>query len=772
MSADYLKNLPSVPQAFFYTLEKLQQIRPEWAASADSVLQAGIRGAQSLPRPLEKILPERLKKNVRNTLFNRTDQIQLISNFVSMGIVLFTCWKLIGEIQKKYDIALLPSFDQLNKGEGRAFLLLGANGVGFYAYTATAYALINFFNRRYHPEASSSRRLLQSLQDSIPQRKKDLERSIQVYQMRCARAYQVRTPSDNPANAVPTDEINAAEQEVHIAQMEMQNAQRYLRRTEDEIENFNKVFEIKWEASSGQKFAQYLSLTRIVLNVALLYFSSNRVSAIIDIAGQSYNLFKVAQLKWLSFSRTFQCEPAPLDLIRLSEITMTYRKAMFPYQGVNEEEQCTICSEEQPNTYFCSNHALHETCIPEYIYTFSNQFGNVEQISRKPTDHYRNGVHTHTTYSYAIDIKEDLFPKCPTCKGPTTQYEVGASLYDLAYGRHSADVRVINADAELPENLNANQQSSQLLEKIDLVYSLFQVGFTFLQSYPELAVLLLKKQKVFIVIDLALAAGVYWKLYETVKNKYKLEDHPKKLAIAAVVCLVASMAFSWWAVAQVNRFFKPSVDLKSALGSLSLSPEQLSQTSIDWERPWDQKLMQWIYVNRIIGNLALAVFSAKSKANLLNAAVQMLGLFNLTNLRWIKLEIATPSPLAKLDFKVVNDYSWNDAASYKRHLQKLTTSSYYLVDPACTSDPAKLHETLKTIHNCSKNILDKSSWTRFFLITTRDGAEVSRQLHYNVTLRPDAAAGLQGDQLPFLDTLQMRAVDSSYGDISVGVLNL
>ncbi len=109
----------------------------------------------------------------------------------------------------------------------------------------------------------------------------------------------------------------------------------------------------QWYRPTDQKIYQGIVTSQVVLSVTLIFFSTQPFFYAATAAIQGYRLLKVSELKWLHVKDTyFLVQKAPAQ----------------------PEENCVVCSKEQPNIYFCSQHLCHLQCAIEHIHKNSDGF--------------------------------------------------------------------------------------------------------------------------------------------------------------------------------------------------------------------------------------------------------------------------------------------------------------------------------------------------------------------------------------------------------------
>lgn len=540
-----------------------------------------------------------------------------------------------------------------------------------------------------------------------------------------------------------------------VGHLILKRYQKYPVRKEAEVE-------ISENPSFQQKFAQRLHITQLVLNIALACLVQNRFWLVLNVIGSSYNYLKNSQLKWLNFSKTFNVAlparnwqnflPGAFNAqLRISKVKITYNMLSLSSKSVPTEENCSICLDSNPDTRFCTSHWYHQACLIDLVKTKSNVFANKTSYQRTSTRHYTNGVYTHTSHAYNVDIPQDNLPSCPNCRDFPPQNDCEILVSDEDYGDFQANVHIVRPSS-------SNQA---IFEKIYTAYNTAQAGLTYLQQYPELTAAIFKIQKFLLVTDLLGLACTTYFLYDKIQAKFDLTTNKAKALLA--ISTIALAALSYLAVLQINLYLKPAILLKDVLGNLKVSPLIPQDIDISWESPLIHKFMQVVYINRIMASFALSFFSSHRKLNLASAAAQSLSLLGIANLRWIQVVQTLNFPLGKIASMGGKLSSSVGIGS----LRELKVTSYFLTYPNCSNIPSHLQSTVKSIYDYINTLFHNSSWNRYWMINTQNGVETSRNLHYEISLQNNPISSCACTLKPYLESIGMQAVDAFYGRANV-----
>lgn len=395
--------------------------------------------------------------------------------------------------------------------------------------------------------------------------------------------------------------------------------------------------------SSLQQFGRLYHVTKIVFNIALICLTASPLVCAITLATSGYSLLKNMNIKWRYFLREMNTSQMPIPT--MTAVLVTYRFLVLPratsapatpaISAPTTPEDCSICLENIENNIqrkpFCQeHHIIHLSCITDYI------------ISKFNTSIFQRPTFTKSGNRYSATIPQEDLPTCPNCRDvPSLDIMVkeGNNTYNASVkitGRPSLSSPPISKQA-LFANLHA-------------AYNIVQAGLSYLQKYPEFAATVFKIQQVMMITDIIGYAYTTHTLYKRIEAKLKMENSVV-FKVAALTTLVAVAALSYYVTLQINTYLQSTIVLKDLLAKLPIAPETLKNIEIGWHSPLSQRLIQSLYINRIVSTVALAFFSTEHKAHLLSAAAQISSLVGISRLRWIEL-----SQLLNCNFEVVHSF--------------------------------------------------------------------------------------------------------------------
>lgn len=490
-----------------------------------------------------------------------------------------------------------------------------------------------------------------------------------------------------------------------------------------------------------------LFLARMVLNTTLAYFSSNRMFYLCNIVGEAYSLFTLSKLRHLEFSKTFPNVPihkiflpvTPIPhpdgsgtLIMLigenslqvhfvkehlarvinvnniqTKIETNYRGLFFPYTGPSSTE-CAVCLDEKPEVYFCSNqHAFHLKCV----------IGFIQAELEKPINFQLSKILLGSNKN--ISLKKENLPNCPQCRG--LPFQIDFKLYmesnlnaqiDYDYFGRFREIRNVSTaetrqfpvqfEIDAPKVLSLPLFSEAFFNCLSLAYNGLQAALATMQHlHPELSSAIFTAQKVFMVVDSLLLAKNYFGLLDEIQKKYKIKlgNFPQIMGI--ISCTLA--AISAFAIYQLNS--RIAINLNEIVKEIDSS--MTSEPLI----PFVKKVIEWLYINRIIVNLASTFFVSKDRLpiHLMNIGLQAVSLFKFSYLLLpfieIQLKIQKEIPVPKNDLE----------RFVKLQVSRSITTTFDFTLPfhphekACSLND-HLHAAIKSIHEYCSDFFKNSRW--------------------------------------------------------------
>ncbi len=183
------------------------------------------------------------------------------------------------------------------------------------------------------------------------------------------------------------------------------------------------------------------------------------------------------------------------------------------------------------------------------------------------------------------------------------------------------------------------------LDYANIAYNALQAGLNAFESrYPKLYFLMQKVKGVFIAIDFVALFWAVGKLAMVLDTKFNLLNGPESplFALGSYGFICAWIAIGIGAVYAINKFMSWRRDAKKmlevAMGEDDTQPPNI-KIEIDFEKTNDQNFKQWMYVTRIVINVALACFVPGGGWFALSAALQTYSLISISQWKWMRFNI-------------------------------------------------------------------------------------------------------------------------------------
>lgn len=507
--------------------------------------------------------------------------------------------------------------------------------------------------------------------------------------------------------------------------------------------------EIAEGRSANQQIGKALQVAKLALDIALACFVKNKFALALSVAMTGYSLWKNMQLKWMTFTRSFPIPPR-LDH-DVGVLKPTYHMFVFPASAAQTAEPCAVCADATAaKVGFCASDAFCEGCLANITHYKSHLFANVENLTKVTTDHTRNGVHTHYTYSYHGSIEPENLPECSECRDVPWQNELSMKVFDRSLDESGNQWYTAKMVINRPP-----VDRQYLFERFYAVYNAAQATLVYLQTYPELAGAIYKIQKIMLVTDCIGYATTAYYLYKKINAKYNPENSTIfKVGTVAGIALTA--ALSWYVMLQINTYLKSLIILNDVVKQTGLSAEILKTLGFSFNSPLAAKAMQALLVNRIIASAALTFFSEQKKVSLFSLASQLASLAGFSMLTWIEVIQTLQDPLKK----IVEGGGKLAASTKASELTSLTAKHHFLIASACKDH---LQSTLKSIAEFSASFFDNSSWYSYWKIyRSQYGIETSRCLVYEVTIKNNPIVACGGSIAPQLTDTAINVVSTLY----------
>ena len=396
-----------------------------------------------------------------------------------------------------------------------------------------------------------------------------------------------------------------------------------------------------------QGLASSLRLTQSALNVILAALTNNRFWLALNLAQTTYaylkrsssdwlNLFGNPKIKQVTFSQEITYSPFEHGSIERARIAYHYLKLSPELASLAADDKCGVCFEalNTPNhdygspIFSCAHHIFHENCLTRLIEEKFSHFK--ENIIIGPFN-IRYEFNYQPLFEgplfYSAFIQKTALPSCSVCREPYLHGKLDVVAVDRRYGALRAYVCPVPFNIQRPFTF----------------YNVVEAGLSFLYKYPALATTIFKIQKYLMYADV-----IEWgfklvclatKVSELIDKKIALEKR-KSLKIAAAVCVAGLSSLSFLMEFRSRLFVPSPAALQTTLSYLNISPEILKKLTISWDNfPLSHKIMQALYINRLVTNIALAFFSPSDRRlHLIDAVSQGFSLSRLFPMKWIKID--------------------------------------------------------------------------------------------------------------------------------------
>jgi hypothetical protein len=232
------------------------------------------------------------------------------------------------------------------------------------------------------------------------------------------------------------------------------------------------------------------------------------------------------------------------------------------------------------------------------------------------------------------------------------------------------------------------------------------------------------------------------------------------LGIAAVTTLSAI------SVSLLNRTLAP-FNMTELLKKVA-TPTDFSSMKISSSMPWFSYATECILASRLVVNFALAYFSPARSIYLTTAFLQTFTLVRLAQLPWIEIERTFIYPNGPMWGKGQNGPQ-NAIKSLRTTFEFLLPSFSTISESKCTSAASHFEASIKAAYDYTTQFFKDSSWSRFFLVTTDNGREISSELRYAVTVKQTLLAKCADKLTPFFEQATGWAQDLAYGKSPVHI---
>ena len=145
------------------------------------------------------------------------------------------------------------------------------------------------------------------------------------------------------------------------------------------------------------------------------------------------------------------------------------------------------------------------------------------------------------THAYSLKIPEGNIPSCPICRTIPPQNNLEVIAYE-EYGI----VKKVTVEILHPKAAPKATFDKQLLfEELYTVYSIAHAGIAYLQQHQELAAIIFKVQRIFIIVDFIGFVFASHFLYQKIREKQQATNLVK-WNITAIASIAALQPYPMW----------------------------------------------------------------------------------------------------------------------------------------------------------------------------------------------------------------------------------
>ncbi len=463
-------------------------------------------------------------------------------------------------------------------------------------------------------------------------------------------------------------------------------------------------------APKSQKLARAIYVAQIIQICGMLCFGKNRIESLIQLAGIVGTLFGASRMNWIEVSHESLGSlhfnhRLPQNRFSSSSTlehpTISYH-ALLPHNSSGDEETCSICLTNTPDSYFCSNkHPFCKDCLVDFCVS------KVKNLATKILDGNRFGARfhyskseysTHYTYdrtAYTFHLPENELPRCPIC----------VEFVSHAFLTFKQGAVEIQKEEEVD-----NAPKSRFWASSYLLFSAIQLTMALVQyTHPHLAGTLYKVQKWMLPLDGLVMCGLVFS-----ENKIFPD---KKTALLTALALTAILAGGITLYAYLKKPTSLISHLKDRVSKL-----QLDQLVINGTPPRIHRLMQGVFGSRLFFALAIATFSSNKKlliaAALLNGATAL----KLAHVTWICFQ-----------------RTFKNEVGLSNYASTATPRFYFMIPNAKMMLPndLALTDTLSQIYDYTSTLFKDSKWDVYWKVFRNEyGFETGRKLMFDVTVPP------------------------------------
>ncbi len=234
-----------------------------------------------------------------------------------------------------------------------------------------------------------------------------------------------------------------------------------------------------------------------------------------------------------------------------------------------------------------------------------------------------------------------------------------------------------------------------------------------------------------------------------------------KMGLGVAVLTAASAG-----VVSLMHRLPTAIDLTDLLKKI-VAPEDLGNIKASWSIPWLEYASQSLLVSKIVVNLALAFFSTHRISYLSSAFLQTLTFLKISKLSWILLERSFSYPRGPMSEEGPQSLIKTLHTSFEFFIPPFASRNPS--HPTCNTAASYLESSLKTAYNYTTEFFKNNIWERYWMIYKTNGVETSRELMYDVAVKPSTLSEFACKIVPLLDRVTAWAQDAIYGKAIVNI---
>lgn len=192
----------------------------------------------------------------------------------------------------------------------------------------------------------------------------------------------------------------------------------------------SKTMSMSWNRPTSQEFMQFFFVYRLLSTLALTLFSKKRIFNLISLSAQSFSLFRVASLVWITLKQQLK-----LPLVHVAQWGGHLDST------IKEESLTHLTTKFHFMTYSeCTSNETHLKWTVDAIYSYVRDFYQGCSWKRQlEVDHDRSDGTSEERMHYQVSIVNRVFRACACTLVPCLE-EVAAIVLDPLHGRTSVEL--------------------------------------------------------------------------------------------------------------------------------------------------------------------------------------------------------------------------------------------------------------------------------------------------------------------------------------------